>query len=396
MRKKPESKQIIITNAVVVLLFVAILVFVNIFYFNQLNSRLSTINDNYNRKLEALTQMSRIVRDRSLTMLNMHLSDDVWHIDEQYMHFHKLAPEFMALREQLANLSLNFDEQAELERSLALIRKTQPLQDDIVQRIYNGSDERILHDIMHKDMPMENRLWQSFDRLNQLVRNNTEQARQAANVEFKNSQSIIISVAVVLAIFISLLMFYSLRRIERIEYRLIDRTELLSWEATHDPLTNVWNRRFLEHRINQLVEAESAPEPQHVLIYIDLDNFKPINDTYGHFLGDNFLRAIARCAETCIRKNDTLARIGGDEFAVLLENCTPEKAGAIAECIRASINDCSIVHNEQTIQSEGCSIGIATFDESLEEVDDLLKQADNACYRAKRAGKNRISHAYDG
>ena len=132
-----------------------------------------------------------------------------------------------------------------------------------------------------------------------------------------------------------------------------------------------------------------------MLIYIDLDNFKPINDTYGHFLGDDFLRAISRCTEACIRKNDTLARIGGDEFAVLLENCTPEKAGAIAECIRTSIGNCSIVHNGQTISIEGCSIGIATFDESLQDFDHLLKQADHACYSAKRAGKNRISHAYD-
>ncbi|MDR9437860.1 MAG: GGDEF domain-containing protein, partial [Thiohalophilus sp.] len=310
MRKKPESKQIIIANATVVLVFVAILVFVNIFYFNQLNNRLSTINDNYNHKLEILTQMSRIVRDRSLTMLNMHLSEDIWLIDEQYMHFHKLAPEFVTLREQLGNLPLRPDEQTELERCLALIQKTQPLQDDIVQRIYDGNDDRILHDIMHKDMPLENRLWQGFDRLNRLVRDNAEQARQSANVEFKNSLHVIIAVAMVLAALISLLMIYSLRRLERIETRLIDRAELLSWEATHDPLTNVWNRRFLEHRVNQLLDGEYPSEPQHVLIYIDLDNFKPINDTYGHFLGDDFLRAIARCTEACIRKNDTLARIG--------------------------------------------------------------------------------------
>ncbi|MDY6979773.1 MAG: GGDEF domain-containing protein, partial [Pseudomonadota bacterium] len=191
------------------------------------------------------------------------------------------------------------------------------------------------------------------------------------------------------------LMIYSLRRVERIESRLIDRAELLSWEATHDPLTSIWNRRFLEHRVNQLLDGKYPPEPQHVLIYIDLDNFKPINDTYGHFLGDDFLRAIARCAESCIRKNDTLARIGGDEFAVLLENCTAEKAGAIAECIRTSINNCSIDYNGQTIRIDGCSIGIANFDETLEDFHHLLKQADHACYSAKRAGKNRISLAND-
>ncbi|MDZ7660970.1 diguanylate cyclase domain-containing protein [Thiohalophilus sp.] len=393
MRKKLESKQIIVINAAVVLLFILILVIVNLFYFDRLNTSLSSINENHNHKLDIITQMSRIVRDRSLTMLNMHLSNDPWYIDEQYMRFHRLAPEFIVLRKRLRELPLAADEQAELDRCLALIGETQPLQENIVQRIYEGGDDRVLHDIMHEDMPMENELWQGFDRLNRLVRDNAEQARQAANRDFENSLRIIIVVAAVLALLTTLLMIHALRRLQRIETRLIDRAELLSWDATHDPLTNIWNRRFLEHRVNQLISGDHPPEPQHVLVYIDLDNFKPINDTYGHFLGDDFLRAIAQCIEPCIRKNDTLARIGGDEFAILLENCTPQKAGAIAECVRSSINNCTITYNSQTIRNEGCSIGIAGFDEQLEDFQHLLKQADHACYSAKRAGKNRIIHA---
>ncbi|MDZ7805441.1 GGDEF domain-containing protein [Thiohalophilus sp.] len=393
MRKKLESRQILVVNAAVVLLFVMVLVFVNLFYFNRLNNTLSTINDVHNRKLDIITQMSQIVRDRSLIMLKMHLSEDVWHIDEQYMHFHAMAPRFIQLRDRLKELPLSPDEQAELDRCLALINKTQPLQESIVQRIYNGGDDRVLHDIMYEDMPMETRLWQGFDELNRLIRANAERARKAANDGFENSLRIIIAVGAGLALLITLLMIYSLRRLGHIESRLIDRADLLSWEATHDSLTNIWNRRFLEHRVNQLFGDNQLSEPKHALIYIDLDNFKPINDTYGHFLGDEFLRAIARCADACIRKNDTLARIGGDEFAVLLENCTLEKAGAIAECIRTSINNCTIVYNGQTIRNEGCSIGIAAFDGQIRDFDQLLRRADHACYSAKRAGKNRISHA---
>ncbi len=393
MRKKLESRQILVVNAAVVLLFVMVLVFVNLFYFNRLNNTLSTINDVHNRKLDIITQMSQIVRDRSLLMLKMHLSEDVWHIDEQYMHFHAMAPRFIQLRDRLKELPLSPDEQAELDRCLALIGKTQPLQESIVQRIYNGSDDRVLHDIMYEDMPMETRLWQGFDGLNRLIRANAERARKAANDGFENSLRIIIAVGAGLALLITLLMIYSLRRLGHIESRLIDRADLLSWEATHDSLTNIWNRRFLKHRVNQLFGDNYLSEPKHALIYIDLDNFKPINDTYGHFLGDEFLRAIARCADACIRKNDTLARIGGDEFAVLLENCTLEKAGAIAECLRSSINNCTIVHNGQTIRNEGCSIGIAAFDGQIRDFDQLLRRADHACYSAKRAGKNRISHA---
>jgi len=393
MRKKLESKQIIIVNAVVVLLFIAILVIVNLFYFDRLNASLSSINEIHNRKLNIITQMSRIVRDRSLSMLKMHLSEDPWYIDAEYMRFHQMAPEFIELRDSLRGLSLAPDEQAELDRCLAMINKTQPLQNDIVQRIYNGGDDKVLYDIMYKDMPLEGQLWAGFDELNRIFINNAEQARQRENKEFEHSLHIIILVGVILALLTTLLMIQALRRLQQIETRLIDRAELLSWEATHDPLTNIWNRRFLEHRVNQLISGDFPPAPQHVLVYIDLDNFKPINDTYGHFLGDDFLRAIAQCIEPCIRKNDTLARIGGDEFAVLLENCSRDKAATIAECIRSGINQCSIKHNGQTISNEGCSIGIATFNDQLEDFHQLLKQADHACYTAKRAGKNRIRYA---
>lgn len=199
--------------------------------------------------------------------------------------------------------------------------------------------------------------------------------------------------AALLALLITALMLYSLRRVERIETRLIDQAELLSWEATHDPLTNLWNRRFLEHRVNRLLDSNQPAAPQHVLLYIDLDDFKPINDTHGHHIGDSFLRAVAQSAETCVRKNDTLARIGGDEFAVLLENCTVDKAGAIAECIRLSITNCSIEYNGATIRNAGCSIGLAAFTDEPQNFQQLLRRADHACYTAKNSGKNRVSHA---
>ena len=393
MSQKLESKQIIVANAAVVLLFIAILLIVNLFYFNRLNNSLSASNDIHNRKLDMITQMSRIVRDRSLTMLNMHLSDDVWYIDEQYLRFHNMASEFIELRGLLQQLPLYPEEQAKLDECLDLIRKTQPLQDSIVQRIHENRDGNIADTIMHQDMPLENKLWKGFNDLNRMVLANADKARLAANDKFQNSLRVIIAVATVLAILTTLLMIYSLRRLQKIETRLIDKAEVLSWEATHDPLTNAWNRRFLEHRINQLIGGEHATNQQHVLIYIDLDDFKPINDTYGHFVGDNFLREIAVSIEPCIRKNDTLTRIGGDEFAVLLENCDRRKASGIAECIRASINLCSIEYNGKTISSNGCSIGIAAFDETLEDFHQLLKHADHACYSAKRAGKNRIMHA---
>jgi len=395
MSKKLESNNVVILNAAVILAFLAVLVFVNLYYHHRLNTTLSNINDIYNRKLDIIAQMSRIVRDRSLSMLNMYLSEDTWQIDKQYMDFHHQAVRFIALRDRLAEMPLSEDERTALDKTLELIRLTQPLQNDIVERLHSGEVSGIREDITERDMPLENSLWESFNFLVQIVRDNAANARLEAKNSYQQSIYIVIAVALILAGLIILSMMSSLRKIQKIETRLIDKAENLSWQATHDSLTSIWNRRFLEHKVNQLIDGESVPNANHVLIYMDLDNFKPINDTYGHPVGDIFLKTISRSLEPCIRKNDTLARVGGDEFAVLLENCSIENARHIAECVQKAVAQCSITHDSQTVTIDGCSIGIAAFGDELEDFDQLIKKADAACYSAKRGGKNKIMPALD-
>jgi diguanylate cyclase (GGDEF)-like protein len=397
MSKKLESNNVVILNAIVILVFLTVLVFVNLYYHHRMNITLSNINDTYNRKLDIIAQMSRIVRDRSLSMLNMYLSDNTWEIDKQYMDFHQQAVRFIDLRDRLAKMPLSGDERIALNKARELIRLTQPLQNDIVERLHSGEVSGVREDITDRDMPLENTLWESFNYLAQIVRDNAANARLEAKDSYQQSIYIVIAVALVLAGLIILLMMNSLRKIQRIETRLIDKAENLSWQATHDSLTSIWNRRFLEHKVNQLIDTESVTNAHHhVLIYIDLDNFKPINDNYGHPVGDTFLKAISQSLEPCIRKNDTLARVGGDEFAVLLENCSIENARHIAECIQNKVAQCSItLDTKKTISIDGCSIGIAAFGNELEDFDQLIKKADAACYSAKRGGKNRIMPALD-
>ncbi len=393
MNKKLESNKIIIFSAAVVLLFIAILASVNLYFLDRMNTTLSTINETYNKKLDIITHMSRIVRDRSLTMLNMHLTDDFWLIDKQYLAFHQMAVDFILLREQLKSLQLTIRERAALNKALDIIKITDPLQDDIVERIHSGIATRVKQDITEKDMPLENELWDTFNALTQIVRNNAQIARREAKNSFKESIFIVISVALILALLVIMLKMRQLRKIQNIESRLIDKAESLGWEATHDPLTNAWNRRFLKHKVELLVSADSELDFRHVLIYLDLDNFKPINDTYGHMLGDKFLKAISETIVPCIRKNDILARLGGDEFAVLLENCSNDKAREIAECIQTRVKQCTVTHDGDQIPNDGCSIGIASFGNELSDFEQLLRKADAVCYAAKRSGKNKILSA---
>jgi diguanylate cyclase (GGDEF)-like protein/PAS domain S-box-containing protein len=162
----------------------------------------------------------------------------------------------------------------------------------------------------------------------------------------------------------------------------------LAYQATHDVLTSLLNRREFERRLQQLLSAEADPSDKHVLCFLDLDQFKAINDNCGHIAGDELLRQIAELLKGQVRSRDTLARIGGDEFAVLMEHVSLDKAMQIAEKIRTTIEAFEF-HWRSRCFSIGVSIGIVPIQTGL-SLTDTLNLADMACYTAKKAGRNRV------
>ncbi len=169
---------------------------------------------------------------------------------------------------------------------------------------------------------------------------------------------------------------------------------LLSYQAAHDALTGLINRREFESRLNAALEASRAdPAVCHVMVYVDLDQFKVVNDTCGHPAGDQLLRQVTALLQTRVRAADTLARLGGDEFGILLENCTTAVAMRIAEGLRQAIRDYRFVWLDNSLQI-GASIGMVEITAATESVAELLAAADVACYSAKDGGRNRV-HIYD-
>jgi diguanylate cyclase (GGDEF)-like protein/PAS domain S-box-containing protein len=162
----------------------------------------------------------------------------------------------------------------------------------------------------------------------------------------------------------------------------------LAYQATHDMLTSLLNRREFERRLHQLLSTEAEPADKHVLCFLDLDQFKAINDNCGHIAGDELLRQIAALLKGQVRARDTLARIGGDEFAVLMEHVSLDKAIEIAERIRTTIEAFEFHWRAQRL-SVGVSIGIVPI-QAGRSITDTLNLADMACYTAKKAGRNRV------
>lgn len=166
-------------------------------------------------------------------------------------------------------------------------------------------------------------------------------------------------------------------------------TQQLSWQAAHDALTDLVNRhefeRLLDHALHQAQEAGRG----HALLYIDLDQFKVVNDTCGHAAGDELLRQLAGLMQHRLRGGDTLARLGGDEFGVLLMGCAAKDAERIAQDLQTAIREFRFTWEGRPF-NVGASIGLVAVDGVLDTVGRLLAAADTACYAAKDQGRNRI------
>ncbi|MGB3292301.1 MAG: EAL domain-containing protein [Phormidesmis sp.] len=166
-------------------------------------------------------------------------------------------------------------------------------------------------------------------------------------------------------------------------------SQKLSWQATHDTLTRLINRREFETQLEIALSEVKAQERSHVLCFLDLDQFKTVNDTCGHAAGDELLRQVTALWQSKIRKSDTLARLGGDEFGLILHQCPLEPALKIANILREQIQDLQFLWNGKRFQI-GVSIGLVIIDETCKSGDIAMSKADAACYTAKRQGRNHV------
>jgi diguanylate cyclase (GGDEF)-like protein len=161
--------------------------------------------------------------------------------------------------------------------------------------------------------------------------------------------------------------------------------DLLLAMATRDQLTGLSNRHFMSDALKRKVSHAKRHDEALCIIMADIDHFKKINDTYGHLVGDEVLRAVAKVLQESAREEDIAARFGGEEFVLVLDNCKAADAALKAEKLRAQI---------EALHPEGISVtssfGVAAFDEKVKNYEELLNRADSALYQAKDEGRNRV------
>jgi diguanylate cyclase (GGDEF)-like protein/PAS domain S-box-containing protein len=163
----------------------------------------------------------------------------------------------------------------------------------------------------------------------------------------------------------------------------------LSYHASHDILTGLVNRREFENRLERALKSARAREASYALCYLDIDQFKIINDTCGHAAGDTLLGQVGALLKSKVRWRDTLSRLGGDEFGILLESCSLDEAMRMAETMREAVRNFRFVWEDRVFRL-GASIGVVPITPDNEDVASILSAADSACIAAKEAGRNRV------
>ncbi|MCI0506955.1 MAG: EAL domain-containing protein, partial [Gammaproteobacteria bacterium] len=169
-------------------------------------------------------------------------------------------------------------------------------------------------------------------------------------------------------------------------------TKQLSYQATHDALTGLINRREFEIRVKQAIKSAQNEHKNHAMFYVDLDQFKVVNDTCGHHAGDELLKQLTARLQGLLRESDMLARLGGDEFGVLLAGCPLQRAAEVAEKIRADVEHYRFIWEDRVFRV-GASIGLVPITPETGDLTELLSAADSACYVAKEGGRNQV-HVY--
>jgi len=177
--------------------------------------------------------------------------------------------------------------------------------------------------------------------------------------------------------------------------RMQTANRILTYHATHDALTDLGNRRLFENEANELVRHAGEAGRTHTLAFIDLDNFRVVNDIGGHAAGDQMLRQVAFLIRQHIRETDVAARLGGDEFGLLLKNCSAGQARRVAKKLIEAVRDFRFPWNGHTF-STGMSIGLVEITPDGPVLDQLFQDADAACYAAKEQGRNHVRIYHPG
>jgi diguanylate cyclase (GGDEF)-like protein len=336
------------------------------------------------RKQSLFEDQIRMLQERFVLLRDIVTVEDAFDKDELIIQHAAMANKFLRLRLELESLPLTQEDRKLLELQAAQTRKGYDLQQELIDRSVLETDPAHYEEILDNIQPLLSSIQDEVLKYRAGLQESTKKEINLAKEAYEQGWLIIL-LFYIFAIVIGTI------AVVWLAWRQRKQQDLLHWQATHDPLTELSNRTSFEHAIDHQIK-EQEPGNSSVILYIDLDKFKQVNDSCGHPAGDELLIQLSRRIKSAVRHSDLVARIGGDEFGIVLFGCDINKAMRIADTVLSSINELDFIWDTKHFDI-GASIGLAELNEHIVDIKQIIKQADAACYSAKDLGKNRI-HVY--
>jgi diguanylate cyclase (GGDEF)-like protein len=361
---------------------------ISLLHLESITASMETLIKVTNMKTAAVNDMRDAIRQRANSLKTMQLTKDISAREAEQQHFIDHATRYSMARENFIDLGLN-EKEAAINRQLQqLTRASQPYHNDASQLLLSRAPEAEINPVIEQASRLQGLILDKLEELLRLEQQNTQETLTASRNHYTRTKQLLF-VFTGIALLLSMLVF------RKVSKYVSAKNRQLAYQASHDSLTGLINRREFECRVERAIQNAKAQASTHALLYLDLDQFKLINDTCGHAAGDELLQQLAQLLLGSVRHRDTLSRLGGDEFGMLFENCPLDKAVEIANNLLNAIDDFSFTWGDTTF-TLGISIGVVPIDRSASDIASTMSAADSACYIAKESGRNQVQIAYMG
>jgi diguanylate cyclase (GGDEF)-like protein len=387
---------------------ILVLIMLAVFSLHQLQNlqqEMSRVVETNTTRMDLTLQMRVNSRERVYLLFNMINVDDPFERDELSLRLMELGEKFLQTREALLATGLSDKERQMLEAHREHARTVVPLQRHVLELIQQDQIDEARRVLLEKAIPEQNVALKALDQIIEYQQQQAQRSMHKARKYFDRAVTIMTALTiggVILSISIATLvsrrhgrMLAALRKAhDELEERVADRTrelmqanDRLEHLASYDTLTGLANRNLFYERLKVLLGPARRRKTMLALLFIDLDGFKTVNDTWGHDYGDELLRQVAKRLTEGLRNEDVVARLGGDEFTVILPDISgPEDAAKVADKVIRLIGEPFHVMDAEC--HIGCSIGIALYPLHTDNMETLVKYADDMMYSVKREGKN--------
>lgn len=365
-----------------VLALMGLISFISLSQMNKITEQMSTLLDETNAKITAANTMRDSVRLRGNTLYKMYLTDDFIERDEYRLKLSELGMTYRNARDELSSHHMSAREAKLLNKIIKQSRVARTLNTVAAENLLSDIKKVDVQNALHEANIARRNMLVSLDTLVSLQEKNTRSMIDDTKKYEESIGSIIL--------FLSLAAFFIAIYIAQLVIReTTKKNSEIHFQATHDELTKLANRKEFNHRLKEAYGTATDNLENHALCFLDLDNFKTVNDSCGHKAGDELLIQLTKVIKDNIRSHDTLARIGGDEFGLLLEGCTLDKAIEIAEGIVSLVKNYEFSWLDKKFHV-GVSIGLVMITHETKNIEKALSQADMACYAAKDMGRNQV------